>query len=107
MSPGFCKVSNRKTLSGETFCLSEKRLLSTFKRCASSNLWFFYKLLIGPQPTFSECIVILHVLFSYNPIGQLCLSGPSYTCCTVMLLQVTTKTGQTHLQWMKKSPKLK
>ena len=56
-----CKVSNRKKLSGETFCLFEKRLLSTFKRFASSSLWFFYKLLIGPQSTFSECIVILHV----------------------------------------------
>ena len=44
-----CKVSNRKKLSGETFCLLEKRLLSTFKRCASSNLLYFYKLLIAPQ----------------------------------------------------------
>jgi len=36
-----CKVSNRKKLSGETFCLLEKRFLSTFERCASSNLLFF------------------------------------------------------------------
>ena len=54
-----CEVSNRKTLSGETFCSLEKRLLSICKFCASSNLlFFFYKLLIGPQPTFLECTVI-------------------------------------------------
>ena len=55
-----CEVSNRKTLSGETFCFLEKRLLSICKFCASSNLlfFFFYKLLIGPQPTFLECTVI-------------------------------------------------
>ena len=60
MSPVcICEVSNRKTLSGETFCFLEKRWLSIFKFCASSNLlFFFYKLLIGPQPTFLECIVI-------------------------------------------------
>ena len=33
-----CKVSNRKTLSGETFCFLEKPLLSIFKCCASRNL---------------------------------------------------------------------
>ena len=98
-----CK--GKRQLSGETFCLLEKRLLSTSKHCASSNLLFFYKLLICPQPTFSECIVITCI--SCNPIGQLCLSGPSYICRTVMWLQVTTKTWQTYLQWMKKSPKLK
>ena len=46
-----CKVSNRKTLSGETFCLIEKHLLSVFKFCASSKL-FSYELLIGRQPSF-------------------------------------------------------
>ena len=35
-----CKVSNTKTLSGETFCFLEKRLLSIFKFHASSNLFF-------------------------------------------------------------------
>ena len=39
------------------FCFLEKRLLSIFKFCASSNLLFFYEQLIGPQPTFLECIV--------------------------------------------------
>ena len=46
-----CKVSNRKTMSGETFCSLEKRLLS-------SNLSFSYESLIGPQPTFWKCFVI-------------------------------------------------
>ena len=78
----YVKEKGKRQLSGETFCLLEKRLLSTFKRCASSNLLFFYKLLICPQPTFSECIVITCI--SCNPIGQLCLSGPSYICRTVM-----------------------
>ena len=36
-----CKVSNRKTLSGETFFFPEKNLLSIFKICASSDLLFF------------------------------------------------------------------
>ena len=52
-----CKVSNRKTLSGETFCFIEKHLLSVFKFCSSSKL-FYYELLIGRQPTFLEHIVI-------------------------------------------------
>ena len=46
-----CKVSNRKTMTGKTFCSLEKRLLS-------SNLSFSYESLIGPQPTSLECIVI-------------------------------------------------
>ena len=46
-----CKVSNRKTMTGETFCSLEKRLLSI-------NLSFSYESLIGPQPTSLECIVI-------------------------------------------------
>ena len=75
-----CKVSKRKTLSGETFCFLEKRLLSIFKFCASSHLlFFFYELLIGPQPTFFWNVL----LFSCNLIGQLCLSGPGYCGRTV------------------------
>ena len=53
-----CKVSNRKTLTDETFCFLDKRLLSIFTFFASSNLLFFYELLICPQQTFLECIVI-------------------------------------------------
>ena len=58
-----CKVSNRKTLSGEIFCLFEKRLLLTFKFVLRETyclfVFFFYQLLIGLQPTFLKCIVIL------------------------------------------------
>ena len=53
-----CKVLNRKTLSGETFRFFEKHLLSIFNFCASSNILFSYELLINPQPTFLECIVV-------------------------------------------------
>ena len=53
-----CKVSNIKTLSGETFHFLKKCLLSIFKSCASSTLLFCYELLIGSQATFLECIVI-------------------------------------------------
>ena len=53
-----CKVLNGKTLSGEAFCFLEKCLLSISKFCALSNLLFFYELVIGPQPTFLECIFI-------------------------------------------------
>ena len=35
-----CKVSNRKALSGETFCFLEKHLLSVFNFCVSSNYCF-------------------------------------------------------------------
>ena len=51
-------VSNRKTLSSETFCFTEKCLLSIFNFSALSNLLLFCELLIGPQPTFLECVVI-------------------------------------------------
>ena len=65
-----------QSAASETFCFVEKRLLPIFKVCTSSNLLFFYGLLIGPQPTFLECIVN----FACNLIGQLCLSGPGYGC---------------------------
>ena len=53
-----CKVSNRKRLSCKKNCFLEKCLLSIFKFCASSNLLFFYEMLIGLQPTLLGCIVI-------------------------------------------------
>ena len=53
-----CKVSYRKILFGRTLYFLEKRLLSLFKFCALSKLLFSYELLIGPLPTFLECIVI-------------------------------------------------
>ena len=46
-----CKVWDRKTLSGETFCFLEKCLLSIFKFDALSNflfVCFFFDFPIGP-----------------------------------------------------------
>ena len=75
-----CKVLYRKILSGETLCFLEKRLLSLLKFCAMSKLLFSYELLIGPLPTFLECIL----LFTCDLIGQLCLRWPrlQYSHCT-------------------------
>ena len=44
-----CNVSSRKTLSGETFCFPEKRLLSIlyFVLRVTCFFFFFYKVLIG------------------------------------------------------------
>ena len=53
------KVSNRNTLSGETFALLKTVCYQMFEFCALSNLLFYYKLLIDTQPTFLECIVNL------------------------------------------------
>ena len=47
-----CKVSKRKTLTGETFSFLEKRLLSIFKFCASSNLLFFLRVADWPTTNF-------------------------------------------------------
>ena len=46
------KVSKRRKLTSETFFLLEKRLLSTFKRCASSNLLFFLQAADWPTTNF-------------------------------------------------------
>ena len=54
----YAKFQIAKTLFGETFCFTEKLLLSILNFCAMSNSLFFYELLIDPQPTFLECIVI-------------------------------------------------
>ena len=82
MSPRFCYVMFPiEKQSGKTFYFLEKSVLLIFKFCPLSKLmfcFFFYELLISPQPTFSECIVIL---MQYT--GQLCLSGPGYSCRTV------------------------
>ena len=73
-----CKVSNRKTLSGETFCFPEKRLPSILNfvlrvtYCFFTGCWF-----ANNQPAWNV------LLFFCNPIGQLCLSGPGYSCRTV------------------------
>ena len=53
------KVSNRKTLCGETFCFPEKHLLSILNFVLQETYYFFfYELLIDAQPTSLECIVI-------------------------------------------------
>ena len=64
-----CKNSNRKILSGETFCILE-RLLLIF-RFFPELTSVFNELLIGPQQLSWNVM-----LFSCNPVGQLCLSGP-------------------------------
>ena len=75
------KVSNRKTLSGGTVCFLEKCLLSIFKFDALNNLSFFFPTswLILNQLSWNV------LLFSCYPIGQLCLSDPSYNSSTVIL----------------------
>ena len=80
MSPGCCwyvKFRIEKHCRVKHFAFLNT-FVPTSKHCALSNLLFFYELLIGPQPTFSECIVI-----SKNLIGQLCLSGPGYSSRTL------------------------
>ena len=67
-----CKVLNRKTLSVETFCFPEKTCAINIEFCALNNLLFFYELLYV-------------LLFSCNPIGQLCLSGTGYGSRTVSI----------------------
>ena len=67
-----CKVLYRKILSGETLCFLEKRFLSLFKFCTMSKLLFSQELLIGPLPTFLECIL----LFTCDLISQLYLRWP-------------------------------
>ena len=54
-----CKVSSRKTLSGETFCFPEERLISILHFVLLVTYCFFYEVLIGRHTTFLECIVIL------------------------------------------------
>ena len=53
-----CKVSSGKTLSGETFCFPEKRLLSILHLVLRAQN-FFYEVLIGRYTTFLERIVIV------------------------------------------------
>ena len=52
------KVSNKNTLSGETFALLKTVCYQCLNFVPRVTL-FYYKLLIGPQPTFLECIVNL------------------------------------------------
>ena len=72
-----CKVSNRKTLSGETFCFPEKGLLSILNLVLRVT-YLFFELLIGRDDPLSWNAL----LFSCNPIGQLCVSSPDYSYCS-------------------------
>ena len=55
-----CKVSSGKTLSGETFCFPEKRLLSILHFVLRVTFCLlFYEVLIGRHTTFLEYIVTL------------------------------------------------
>ena len=86
-----CKVSNR-TLSRETFCILEKLLASFIKFCALSNLLFSFTScwLAFNQPSWNV------LLFSFNPIGKHCPSGPGYSSTRMKLaaLYSATKTLQ-------------
>ena len=75
-----CKVSNRKTLSGETFCFIEKHLLSVFKFVLRASCFITSSWLADNQLSWNI------LLFSCNLIGQLCLSGPGYSSHTVTVL---------------------
>ena len=72
-----CKNSKRKILSGETFCILEKRL--QFSDFFFELTSVFNELLIGPQQLLWSIL-----LFSCNPICQLCLSGPRYSSRAVI-----------------------
>ena len=52
-----CKVSNRKTLSGETFCFPEKRLLSILN-FVLRLLLLFLRVADWPTTDLLGCIVI-------------------------------------------------
>ena len=80
------KVSNRKTLFGETFCFLEKRSLSIFNCVLRVTYCFLTRgMLIGPQPMQLSRNVLS---FSFNPIGQLCPGGPAYSSGTVSIISI-------------------
>ena len=54
----FVKFRIEKNCLVKHFAFLKNVCYQIFKRCASSNLLFFNELLIGPQPTFPEFIVI-------------------------------------------------
>ena len=75
-----CKVLNRKTLFGETFLFLENPFCQYLNcvlqvtYCLITNCWLVHNQLSW------------HVLlFSCDLIGQLCLSGPSYSSHTVFV----------------------
>ena len=85
MSPGCytCterKVLNRKTLSGETLCFFQDVWSQYLNFVLQINYCFFLLAADWPTTTFLRNVL----LFSCNVIGQLCLSGPAYSSCTVI-----------------------
>ena len=67
-----CTVSNRKTLSTETFCFSDERLLSILNFLHQVTYCFFASCYLAHNK-FSLNVL----LFSCNTFGQTCLGGPS------------------------------
>ena len=53
----YVKFQKDKNCLEKHFALLKNVCKSIIKFCDSSNLLFLYELLIGPQPTFLECIV--------------------------------------------------
>ena len=54
----YAKFQMEKNIVWWNILVYWKTLAINIKFCAKSNSLFFYELLIDPQPTFLECIVI-------------------------------------------------
>ena len=80
------RVSNRKTLSGETFGFLEKCLLSIFKFDALSN-FLFVCLFFSTSWLILNQLSLNVLLFSCDPIGEPCLSDPGYSSRTVIIIR--------------------
>ena len=75
-------VLNRKTLSGETFCLPGKRLLSILNIDSKIVVWVTSGFFTSWWMAYNQLSWNV-LLFSCNLIGQLCISVPGYSSCTV------------------------
>ena len=77
------KVSNRKTLFGETFCFLEKRSLSIFNFVLRVTYCFLTRL------AHNQCNFLgMYCSFFFDPIGQLCPGGPAYSSRTVSIISI-------------------
>ena len=73
-----CKVSNRKTLSGEIFCFFEKRLLLTFKfvlRETYCLFFFFLPATDWPTTNFFEMYCYFPVIRLVNFVAPVAVVG--------------------------------
>ena len=86
------RVSNRRTLSGETFGFLEKCLLSIFKFDALSN-FLFVCLFFSTSWLVLNQLFLNVLLFSCDPIGEPCLSDPGYSSHTVILESLSDNDG--------------